>query len=272
MGNITKRYTDDELKNAVQESKSYAEVCRKLGIVDRGGNLNTIKRRVHLMNLDISHFTGRSWNKGLTFIEVPRLHHRDIWDMLKENSRTTSHYLRNRILKEGIKPWKCECCNNTTWNEQPIPLELHHINGVHTDNRLENLQLICPNCHQQTDNYCSKNNRTKGKDKIIYITKEEPRQHVSKPKIKVISICKNCGKEYMQTHKDQLYCSPECYGISCRRVNITKDDIIQAYKKYSNFTAVARHYGISRTSIVKWCKKYDIPYKRESMDIYIKTE
>lgn len=64
--------------------------------------------------------------------------------------------IRNRLLSEGIKEHKCECCGLTEWLGHPISLELHHLNGIHTDNRLENLQVLCPNCHAQTDNYSGK--------------------------------------------------------------------------------------------------------------------
>lgn len=71
----------------------------------------------------------------------------------------TSHKLRLKLLEDGIKEHKCELCGNTEWNEEQIPLELHHINGVHKDNRLENLQLLCPNCHAQTDSHAGKKNK-----------------------------------------------------------------------------------------------------------------
>ena len=64
-----------------------------------------------------------------------------------------------RLIIEGKKEKKCECCGNTKWNDLEIPLELHHINGNKTDNRLENLQLLCPNCHALTNNYRGKKNQ-----------------------------------------------------------------------------------------------------------------
>ena len=61
------------------------------------------------------------------------------------------------MIKEGYKERKCECCGNSEWLNRPIVLELHHIDGNHSNNALENLQLLCPNCHAITDNFKSKN-------------------------------------------------------------------------------------------------------------------
>ena len=65
--------------------------------------------------------------------------------------------LKNRLIKEGIKENKCEICGITEWNNLPITLQAHHMDGDRTNNTLENLSLLCPNCHSQTDNFCSKN-------------------------------------------------------------------------------------------------------------------
>ena len=58
-----------------------------------------------------------------------------------------AHTLRKKLIEDGLKEYKCECCGMSEWLGKPIPLELHHINGNHYDNRLENLILLCPNCH-----------------------------------------------------------------------------------------------------------------------------
>jgi hypothetical protein len=68
----------------------------------------------------------------------------------------SSYLLKTRMLEDNIKPHKCERCGGTEWQGQPIPVELHHIDGDHYNNELNNLQLLCPNCHALTPNYSCK--------------------------------------------------------------------------------------------------------------------
>lgn len=70
-------------------------------------------------------------------------------DYVDGAKKISSSALRKQLFKEGIKEKKCECCGLITWMGKPIPLELHHINGNHYDNRLSNLIILCPNCHSQ---------------------------------------------------------------------------------------------------------------------------
>lgn len=70
------------------------------------------------------------------------------------------HNLKLRLVKAGLKDSRCETCGIDSWNGQPLTLALHHVNGDRHDNRLENLQLLCPNCHAQTDTYAGR--RRKG--------------------------------------------------------------------------------------------------------------
>lgn len=69
-------------------------------------------------------------------------------------------YLKARLLAEGVKEGRCEQCGLERWRDQPLALALHHVNGRPDDNRLENLQLLCPNCHSQTDNFAGRNRRS----------------------------------------------------------------------------------------------------------------
>lgn len=72
-----------------------------------------------------------------------------------------SNKIRLRLLSEGIKEHRCESCGGTEWLGFPIPLELDHINGVNSDHQINNLRLLCPNCHAQTDTYRGRNTRAR---------------------------------------------------------------------------------------------------------------
>ena len=143
-------YTLEDVKNAVSNSKSIASVLRILGLRPVGGNYKTIHRLIKEYNLDTSHFTGQGWNVGLAFNPKPRLTNEDIF--VANSKYKSSWRVRERYkIVKGIN--YCEHCGLSEWLGQSIPLEIHHINGINTDNRLENLILLCPNCHALTDNY-----------------------------------------------------------------------------------------------------------------------
>lgn len=72
---------------------------------------------------------------------------------LAKSPTVGSHRLKLRLLEDGVKEYKCECCGLTEWNGKPIPLELHHKDGNHYNNDLTNLEILCPNCHSLTENY-----------------------------------------------------------------------------------------------------------------------
>ncbi len=66
-------------------------------------------------------------------------------------------HVKGRLVKAGLLESSCQSCGITDWQDEPLPLELHHINGIGQDNRLENLALLCPNCHSQTDSWGGRN-------------------------------------------------------------------------------------------------------------------
>ena len=93
----------------------------------------------------------RSW--------IQAFYRKPIDEILINGSTYQSFKLKRRLLKEGLTQHICENCSLTEWQGHPIPLELHHINGINIDNRLENLILLCPNCHALTDSYRGKNKK-----------------------------------------------------------------------------------------------------------------
>lgn len=145
-------YSEQELRDAVKESGSLRQVLQKLNIVAAGGNYETTKKRISLYGIDTSHFHGQLWNKGKVI--GPK---RSIEEYLVEGKLVGSHKLKLRLIAEGIKQHKCECCGITEWNGQPTPIELDHIDGNRYNNTLDNLRILCPNCHAQTDTYRGKN-------------------------------------------------------------------------------------------------------------------
>ena len=148
--------TDDAFRQAVATSLSVRQVLEQIGLVPAGGNYKTVHTRIKKLGLDTSHFTGAGWNVGTRYKAFGRK--ATLEEILVENSPYAfTHGLRGRLLKEGWKQHKCEQCGLTEWCRQPIPLELHHSNGISNDHRIANLRLLCPNCHALTDNYRGKN-------------------------------------------------------------------------------------------------------------------
>lgn len=163
-----RNWNDEQLIIAVKENLSIAGVIKSLGLISAGGNYITIKNKIKELNLDISHFTGQGWNVGDRYRPINKK--QPLEEILIENSTyINSNHLRERLIKDGCKEPKCEICGLSHWLEKPIRLELHHINGNRTDNRIENLMILCPNCHSQTDNYRGKNKVMSAQEEILEV-------------------------------------------------------------------------------------------------------
>lgn len=144
-----RRYTDEQLKQAVERSFTMRAVLQELGLKPLGGNYETVEKRIRELGLDASHFLGSGHLKGKSHNYSTRPLERILVHLKLENTWR----LRNRLIREKVKAHQCERCGNREWMGQPIPLELHHKDGDRTNHRLENLELLCPNCHASTDNY-----------------------------------------------------------------------------------------------------------------------
>ena len=218
-------YSKENLSKFVQSSFSYSEVARKLGISAKGGNYETLRRKIKELDLDISHFLGKSWSRNKVLKKVP------IEEYLSNSRSINSWRLKNKLIEERVKENKCEICGISEWNGKDISFQLHHKNGNSKDNSLENLQILCPNCHSQTDNYAGKSNRRDNKkiSKNRLLTKEE--------------------RSLVNSHPN----------IKCRRVVRPPYEIFKAEfsRLNNNFSAMARKYGVSDNAIRKWIKSYE---------------
>lgn len=155
------KYTKEWLEELCQDSSSLAEVLRKAGRKPGGGSQATLKQKIQEFSIDISHFSGQGWSKGKTAAEDSRIQSKEKYsleEILIEDSPVTQKILRGYIERHNVIPYKCAICGCTgEWQNGQIALELDHINGINTDNRVENLRFLCPNCHALTETYRGRN-------------------------------------------------------------------------------------------------------------------
>lgn len=136
----------EEILQWISENRSKAYMARELGC-----NPKTINPLLERLGITYSgNQSGKGFSKE-TNKYVPLI------EYLRTSIDVQSNKVRIKLLKEGYKEYRCECCGLDTWMGAPIPLELHHKDGNCYNNTLENFQLLCPNCHAQTDSWRGKN-------------------------------------------------------------------------------------------------------------------
>lgn len=163
------KYTKEWLEELCANSYSLAEVLRKAGRKQAGGNQETLKKKIAEFNIDTSHFTGMLWNKGKTKETDERLaknslnkEQYQLKEVFCENSCVTQKVLRGYVERHNMIEYKCQFCGcDGHWLDTEISLEIDHINGNNKDNRVENLRYLCPNCHATTETYRGKNKKPK---------------------------------------------------------------------------------------------------------------
>lgn len=150
------KYTKEILDTLVKESISVAEVLRKLGLRAAGGTHSHVSRRIKHFKLDTSHFLGKGANCGENHKGPAKLLWQEVLTLRKAGKRQVAHVLRRALIESG-REYKCEgegCSIQGEWLGKLIILHVNHRNGNWLDDRAENLQFLCPNCHSQTSNYC----------------------------------------------------------------------------------------------------------------------
>jgi hypothetical protein len=105
-------------------------------------------------------FSTWAWHGAAKRGEVtPRPGFRPLDEVFAPNTRRNRGHLKVRLLRSGLRDGNCERCGISEWRGQPLSVALHHVNGDRLDNRLENLELLCPNCHSQTKNFGGRGGR-----------------------------------------------------------------------------------------------------------------
>lgn len=172
---IYSKYTKDELKEVIKCSKSYIDIIKSLKI--NKAYHTYLTKFVEENNIDISHFC-KDTKKRKTLEETLT---KDSYSGC--SSRIKKYLIKNKLVKE------CSVCNlPPEWNSKALTLQLDHINGDHYDNRVENLRLICPNCHSQTDTFTGRNLRTKQQNECKKCNKLLRTDNVT-------GLCAECIKE-----------------------------------------------------------------------------
>lgn len=146
---------DEKLQKIILESDSISSVLRKLNLVPYGANHTDLTKYLKNSNFDTHTLVGRKIKR----FNNTKVSQKKLSEHLTINSTCNTYMLKRRLISEGIKENKCELCGIKTWRGKDIVCELHHINGDRCDNRLENLIILCPNCHSQTSNFRGKNSK-----------------------------------------------------------------------------------------------------------------
>lgn len=226
-------WDDDKLKASVKCNISVSGVLRDFGLSTGPGNFRSFHSAVRRLGLDTSHFLGRSHGTSV----VPKAKPVDYY--LVDGSNIASSSLRRKLLRHKLIEEKCaECDLGPVWNGKPITLQLDHVNGDSFDNRLENLRLLCPNCHTQTDNFGSKKDR-EGNHRSRYIPK------------KMMYFCVDCNSEINRQARQCRDCS--------NRAKVQKDwpsvDVLLDRLKTEPYTKVAATYGATDNALRKYLYK-----------------
>lgn len=231
------------LEQLVAESNSYAEILRKLGKSNSGAATRLLKQKLDDYEI-IHHFIKEKEHKPGQQIPLE--------EILVENRPYSSDRLKSRLIKEGLKENKCENpeCGITNWYGHELKFHLHHINGNHNDNRLENLMILCPNCHSLTENYSGK-------------------------KLKEQKYCPDCGAPIGNKSTYCRKCGPKHSNQPGAKVakedRPSKEELLNLIKT-TPFTKIGKMFGVSDNTIRKWCKVVGLPSTKTELKKYLSNE
>lgn len=230
--------TSEEFKQFVESAASTSDLLRMMGLGIGGNNYLTLKKRLILEGFDPQILVLKSRLKLKALVSA-NTHTLD--DYLTNTHPIKSTRLKAKLLTVGLIEEVCASCNQgPTWNNKPLTLQLDHVNGVNTDNRLENLRLLCPNCHTQTDTYAGRS-------------------------LKRQNHCIECGSV---CSKGRLYCL-ECKMARAKmtqtsfvrpaKINWPSKEELEKLVWEMPRTELALQLGVSDKAIAKHCRKLEIP-------------
>lgn len=228
------RYTDFDIKVAVSNSFCIADVLLRLSLCPRGGNYRTIKSRIKELGIDTSHFSLKEVIQRRLKNKNFEGYYSSLEDVLVQNSKYKNTSLKKRLYENKIKKEECEICGQGAyWQGQKLVLILDHINGIHSDNRINNLRIVCPNCNSQLPTHGTKNFKTTRKT----------------------SNCLACSKQIKNGNKYCTDCRPNNILHRNRKVIDRPDiSILLTEVEEKGYCWVGRKYNVSDNCIRKWIK------------------
>jgi len=230
----------ERLTDLAQKHATYTSILKELGYGHSPQRFYFRELRKKLEKENIEFTSSRS--KGLNSFKKLK-------DILVEDSSFSRWHLRKRLIEENLIDYVCNKCGiGDEWQGDLLSLQLEHINGINTDNRLENLTFLCPNCHSQTATFSGKKNK------------------------KESNKCIDCGTNIHRKSKRCVSCNVGSVEfknnnhVIKRKVEIrpSKEQLLSEIKSLG-FTGTGRKYGVRDNSIRKWCKAYGLPTKKKEI-------
>lgn len=228
---MSSSFSKEDIENIVRESNSIKECLQKMERPCGAGNYRTFYRLQRLYDLDTSHFVQtKDKNEG---VYIPLSEYKNKQTCIKGS------VLIKKLVNEGYKEYRCEKCGITEWNGEKIALQVHHIDGDHYNNDIDNLMVLCPNCHSQTDSFCGRGVKKKKKEKT----------------------CKECGNVISKRNKSGI-CAKCKRKKGKKTARVEKEWLLNELKnEHGNFSLVGRKLSVSDNAIRKWCRKYGLSDK-----------
>lgn len=235
MKSILYEFTPSELQKLLDTSDSYCDLLRKVGLTPKGSNPKTLHKIINEYGLDETKLNENRKNLYLrNSLCTHKKTKKSLDDILNNKCTFTSSYkLLRRLVGEGYKEYKCENCGLTDWLGKPLSLQLEHIDGNHNNNSFDNLKILCPNCHSQTDTFAGKN---------VDHSQSKRQQRIKNAKER-IRILPPLSREELK-----------------KLIRITP------------FIQIGKQFGVTDNAIRKWCDKYKLPRKASEIHKFTDEE
>ena len=240
----------DDILQWIQEEQPKAYICKQLNCKQE-----TLNKYLDLMKIE---YKGQQSKKGQYKGGAeykPALYY------IENNIPIQSHKLKLKLFREGLKQEKCENCGISEWQGIKLPLELHHKDCNHYNNSLNNLQILCPNCHSIQEGNSGANVKKQAVvmevvDNAHLECAADGRASSNLADSTNTNFCIDCGKKICY---DSIRCK-KCEGIRRHSNRIEREELKKLFRTVP-FSQIGIQFGVSDNAIRKWCKNYNLPHK-----------